>query len=65
MEPSSKKIGSDENGSLLEALGFDPVNIDTLVERTGLPIATLNHQLVLLELEGAIESSHGRYHRVM
>jgi DNA processing protein len=65
MESSNKKIGSDDNGSLLEALGFDPVDIDTLVERTGLPIAALNHQLILLELEGAVESSHGRYHRLM
>lgn len=65
MESSSNKIGSDENGSLLAALGFDPVDIDTLVERTRLPVATLNHQLILLELEGAIESSNGRYHRLM
>lgn len=65
MESSNKNIGSDESGTLLAALGFDPVDIDTLVERTGLPIATLNHQLILLELEGAIESSNGRYHRRM
>jgi DNA processing protein len=65
MESSNKKRGHDEDEPLLEALGFDPVDLDTLVERTGLPIATLNHQLMLLELEGVIESSHGRYHRLM
>ncbi|MEH6617866.1 MAG: DNA-processing protein DprA, partial [Porticoccus sp.] len=65
MEFSKQKINGGKNGPLLEALGFDPVDIDTLVERTGLPIATLNHQLILLELEGAIESSNGRYHRLM
>ncbi|MEH6468110.1 MAG: DNA-processing protein DprA [Porticoccus sp.] len=65
MEFSKQKINGGKNGPLLEALGFDPVDIDTLVERTGLPIATLNHQLILLELEGAVESSNGRYHRLM
>jgi DNA processing protein len=62
---SKQKSNGEKNGPLLEALGFDPVDIDTLVERTGLPISTLNHQLILLEIDGAIESSNGRYHRLM
>jgi len=63
MESSHQGAISDKNGLLLNAMGFDPVDIDTLVERTGLPIAALNRQLMLLELEGEIESSGGRYQR--
>lgn len=39
---------------LLQALGFDPVGLDTLVERTGTSTAELQARLLELELAGAI-----------
>ncbi len=47
---------------LLDALGHDPVNIDELVERSGLTIDQVSSMLLILELEGKIEKlSGGRY----
>jgi DNA processing protein len=50
---------------LLDALGFDPVSIDTLVERTGLPSSNLASMLLILELEGRVGlHSGGRFTRM-
>lgn len=39
---------------LLEAMGLDPVGLDALQARTGLPIAELQARLMALELEGLV-----------
>ena len=39
---------------LLQAMGFDPVSLDELQTRTGLPSAALQAQLLALELDGQI-----------
>jgi len=44
---------------LLDALGFEPPSVDSLVERTGLPIQSVTSMLLNLELEGAIGSHAG------
>lgn len=44
---------------LLNACGFEPVGVDTLVARTGMTAAAVASTLVLLELRGEIESSAG------
>ncbi|MGM3274879.1 DNA-processing protein DprA [Ralstonia sp. 24A2] len=44
---------------LLDALGFDPVDLDTLCERTGQAAAALSAQLLALELEGRVERQPG------
>jgi DNA processing protein len=49
---------------LLRAMGYDPIDIDTLVHRTGLSVAELNRQLVQLEMEVVIANSNGLYHRL-
>ena len=50
---------------LLNALGFGPANIDSLVDRTGLPASAVASMLLILELGGDIESlAGGRYCRV-
>ncbi|WP_298930430.1 DNA-processing protein DprA [uncultured Ramlibacter sp.] len=41
-------------GALLEALGHDPVGLDALVARTGIAPASLQAQLLALELEGRL-----------
>jgi DNA processing protein len=49
---------------LLNALGFEPADLDRLVERTGLAASSVISKLQLLELEGRVESlAGGRYSR--
>lgn len=45
--------GSPES-VLLERLGFDPVSLDALVARTGMDTASLQAQLLVLELDGTV-----------
>ncbi len=53
-----------ETQLFLEQMGYDPVNIDRLVDLTGLGIAQLSGQLLSLELEGFIDKLSGaRYQR--
>lgn len=44
----------DEDDSLVQALGFDPVSLDALQARTGLDTPSLQAQLMTLELDGRI-----------
>lgn len=54
-----------ESKILLNACGFEPVDLDTLVERTGLQASAVASTLLLLELSGEVESCPGgRYCRV-
>ena len=49
---------------LLNALGFEPTDLDRLVERTGLSAQSVLSRLQLLELEGRVETlAGGRYSR--
>lgn len=43
-----------EDHALLAALGFDPMGLDALVARTGLPTSQLQAQLLELELAGQV-----------
>ena len=43
-----------DDAALLHALGFDPVGLDALIGRTGLPAATLQARLLELELAGHV-----------
>ncbi|MCF6585514.1 hypothetical protein, partial [Escherichia coli] len=45
--------------ALLGALGFDPVDLDTLCERTGQAAAALSSQLLALELDSRVERQPG------
>ena len=50
---------------LLIALGFDPVHMDMLAQRSGFDIATVSTQLLTLELDGLVERlPDGAYRRV-
>lgn len=47
---------------LIDALGFDPVPFDTLVERTGLTTDVVSSMLLMLELKGMVSTpGGGRY----
>ena len=50
---------------LLDAVGFEPVSVNTLVERTGLPSGSVTSMLLILELGGRIAPHPGgRYCRL-
>jgi DNA processing protein len=48
-----------EDDALLQAMGFDPVSLDALQSRTGLDAASLQAQLLALELQGLIARMPG------
>ncbi|MEJ2630219.1 MAG: DNA-processing protein DprA [Acidihalobacter sp.] len=65
------KLGADTNGALdgahrelLEAMGYDPVSVDLLVERLGLTPEAVSSMLLILELKGSVATvDGGRYQR--
>jgi len=54
----------DTSNKILNALGFDPTDLDTLMARTQLAPAVLSGLLVQLELEGWVEQRAGMYNRL-
>ena len=57
---------TDENDSLLDFMGFDPVSMDSLIERSGLQSDALAPMLMMLELEGKLALlPGGRYQRIV
>ena len=44
---------------LLDALGFEPASVDRLVDRTGLSAGAVASMLLMLELDGRVESCAG------
>ena len=50
---------SDHEGGVLAALGFDPVGLEVLQARTGLDTASLQAQLMTLELDGLVNGLPG------
>ncbi|MDM3870450.1 DNA-processing protein DprA [Porticoccus sp. W117] len=53
-----------EEQTLLDNLGFDPADFDTLMERTGFTTPELTRLLTSLELQGLMEQQGGRYLRI-
>jgi DNA processing protein len=54
----------DTQRELLEAMGYDPVSIDLLVERLGLTPEAVSSMLLILELKGSVAAvDGGRYQR--
>jgi len=55
-----------EHKILLDALGFDPADLDMLVVRTGFKAAAVSSMMLILELEGHVQAAPGgRYSRVV
>ncbi len=57
-ESSADPLDSDYV-KLLDAMGFDPVGQDTLVERSGLTAAEVSSMLLILELRGTVVAAQG------
>lgn len=49
-----------DEGPLLSALGYEPTSLDALIERTGESAASLNAQLLELELSGQVRRLPGQ-----
>jgi DNA processing protein len=58
----SAALLDNEYKILLDALGFEPTGVDLLVERTGLRADEVASMLLILELEGCIESYPGGFY---
>lgn len=63
-EYENKSERSLANPGLLANVGNEATSIDTIVARSGLPVAVVSEQLVLLELEGRVASVAGGYIKV-
>lgn len=66
-EPGTQVMGAGpadpDYSRLTDALGHDPVGIDSLAERTGLTVTALSSMLLLMEMDGRVTAEHGRYAR--
>jgi DNA processing protein len=65
-KPPSIEAGMDKDHKiLLDALGFDPTDLDTLVSRSGLKPETVSSMMLILELKGHVQAAPGgRFSRV-
>src|SRR5690606_35497013 len=64
-QPASPDRGPVALDPVLESLGFDPADIDTLVGRTGLPAGEIGARLLALELDNRVERLvDGRFMRL-
>ncbi len=52
----------DDYSQLLDLIGYDPVSIETLVERSGLTIEQLSSMLLILELNDHIQTAPGGHY---
>lgn len=58
--PTEPEVDRDADYErLINVLGFDPANADQLAEKSGLTIDQVSSMLLILELEGEVESLHG------
>ncbi|WP_298013105.1 DNA-processing protein DprA [uncultured Castellaniella sp.] len=63
--PVPQQEPDPEAAPLLQALGYEPADLDTLQARTGWSIDRLTSRLTLLEISGALERQpDGRYRRL-
>lgn len=57
---------SQDQQRLLDAMAYEPISIETLVQLTGLTVSTLSSMLTLLELEGRITGlAGGQYQQIV
>lgn len=63
--PSARDAESDPDyAKLLDAMGWDTLNVDTLVLRSGLTAAEVSSMLLILELQGSVQPlAGGQYQR--
>ncbi len=63
-EPGNSGASLDASAAkLLNAMGYDPIDLDTLVAHSGIQVAKINGLLVELEIHGMVENRGGLYLR--
>lgn len=55
----SSPMLDQEYQQLLDAMGFDPISTDSIIERTGITPETISSMLLLLEMDGYVSSERG------
>src|SRR5579863_4830661 len=62
-----RELGMDKDHKILiDALGFDPADLDVLIVRTGFKPEAVSSMMLILELEGHVQAAPGgRYSRVV
>lgn len=63
-DPEARPDGQPlpEHARLLELMGYDPVSVDTLVERSRLTPAEVSSMLLIMELQGLVAATHGGFY---
>ncbi|KPK51701.1 MAG: hypothetical protein AMS22_10450 [Thiotrichales bacterium SG8_50] len=62
---TNREKGPGSSNALLEYLGYDPIDIDTLVERSGLTPEAISSMLLEMELAGEVQTcAGGKYQRI-
>ncbi len=56
---ADERVADPEYQHLLDCMGFDPVQVDLLIDRSGLTAEEVSSMLILLELEGHVSSAPG------
>jgi DNA processing protein len=49
---------------IIYAMGYDPINIDDVVERTGMAVGSVAAQMIGLEIKGFVQQIGAAYQRV-
>jgi DNA processing protein len=57
-QPGDPKL-DDDYSHLLGVLGYDPLSIDEIIHQSGLTAEEVSSMLLLLELQGHVESLSG------
>jgi DNA processing protein len=55
---------STQYPEVLNAMGFDVISLDSLVERTQESVVTLSQKIMMMEIEGVLRSVPGGYQRI-
>lgn len=63
LESDEELIESEHEDRILEQLGYDPVSLDLLVERTGVAAGELTASLLTMELKGLVGNMGAGYTR--
>jgi DNA processing protein len=65
LETAAQSADAETGNPILGCMGYDPITMDGLIERSGLTSESLSSMLLVLELEGKVASlPGGRYQRL-
>ncbi len=65
-DPTSVNKESLKNNTLLNLMGFEPIQLENIVNLSGLTVSEVSSMLMLLELEGSVASlAGGKYQKII